>query len=68
MKIIKNGCELRLVAGLDTDGIAKLFLSDGLGLCQPVRHKDWLEVLDKFQASPGELLDVRLGRIVLTPT
>ncbi len=55
--------EKRVFAGLDRDGIAKLFQRVGdEPATTMVGHADWLAILDEIGAEPGEMLLVSFSR------
>lgn len=52
-----------IFAGLDRDGIAKLWFMDrASGVMCPLTHTDWLKVLEFRKARPGEMLVAPLMR------
>lgn len=52
---------MKIYAGLDTDGIAKLFTVINNEPAK-IEHSDWLKILDQLGAEPGEMLVVELSR------
>ena len=52
---------MKLYAGLDTDGIAKIF-SMASGIPRIVEHDQWIDILHNNNAVPGEMLRVQLWR------
>ncbi len=52
-------------AGLDSDGIARLFMADDDDHLVLVRHEQWLEITDRvggIEVEAGELLRVHLTK------
>ena len=45
---------MKIYAGLDRDGIAKLFLVQD-GKIKTIGHQEWLEIVDDLDLEPGEM-------------
>lgn len=65
----ENPCRtgpVKIVAGLDTDLMVKLFELRADGTLRPLSHGDWVNILDRHRAVMGEVLGViletKLGR------
>lgn len=57
-----SDCEVELLAGCDLDMSVKLFRRHGTDGIYTVKHADWIKILDKLGAEPGEMLVVTLSR------
>lgn len=58
----KDAAKLKLYAGCDVDLFVKLFATDDGKTPRPVTHDEWIKLLDKAGARPGEMLEVTLSR------
>jgi len=52
----------KIYAGLDEDGIAKLYSVDEHEIIRRVYHEEWIKILDNLNAKPGEMLRVYLRK------
>jgi len=52
----------RIYAGLDEDGIAKLFFVDKTGNIHHVYSRDWHRIVETLGAVSGEMLIVSLAK------
>ena len=53
-----------IYAGLDIDGVVKLFTSEHGGFHRKIRHQEWLDILEEVSGyfGPGEMPVVTLAK------